>query len=177
MKTINAQHLTHITIESSKRGVYSVAFSSDSSTLATDKDNTIELWDLITGQVRKTLWVDIGDNFTADINSIAFSPDGGLLAGGVNERETVCLWNVNTGEQLKIMRGDVANALHWVNTVAFSIDGKMLASGSEDGNLCLWDIATGTQLTTFTDAVAHIFSVVFNSQLPKPKDLGLLRDR
>ena len=126
-----------------KRGVYSVAFSPDGSTLASDKDNTIQLWDAATGQevkMEKPFFVDIVGKFTADINSVAFSPDGRKIAGGIHQSETICLWNAATGEQLRAMRADNANALHWVNTVAFSVDNKILASGSEDGNLYLWDV-------------------------------------
>jgi WD40 repeat protein len=33
----------------------------------------------------------------------------------------------------------------WVNSVAFSPDGKTLASGSQDATIKLWDAATGKQ--------------------------------
>ncbi len=63
MKTTPAQDLSHITIEvANRRGVYSVAFSPDGSTLASDRDNTIQLWDAATGhqiKIEKSFWVDI----------------------------------------------------------------------------------------------------------------------
>ena len=167
MKTTPVQDLSHTTIEfANRRGVYSVAFSPEGSTLASDRDNTIQLWDAVTGQeieTKKLFWVDISGHFTADINSIAFSPDGQMIAGGINERETICIWNAATGEQLRAIREEAANALHWVNTVAFSVDGKILASGSEDGNLYLWDVATGRKMKTLTEDTENIFSVVFSS--------------
>ena len=132
MKTTSAQDLSHTTIEvANRRGVYSVVFSPDGSTLASDRDNTIQLWDAITGEkieTEKLFWVDIAGKFTADINSIAFSPDGQMIAGGINERETICIWDAATGEQLRYIREDAANPLHWINAVAFSVDSKILAS-------------------------------------------------
>ena len=167
MQITSAQDLSHITIDVlNKRGVYSVAFSPDGSTLASDKDNTIRLWDAATGQevkMEKSFLVDIVGKFTADINSVAFSPDGRKIAGGIHQSETICLWNAATGEQLRAMRADNANALHWVNTVAFSVDNKILASGSEDGNLYLWDAETGMKIRALMEGPENIFSVAFSS--------------
>jgi len=139
MQTTPARGLSHITIDlATRRGVHSVAFSPDGSMVASDKDNTVELWDAVTGQpieLEQNFWVAFQGNFTADINSIAFSPDGRVIAGGINEGEVICIWDATTGENLRFMKENAPNALHWVNTVAFSPDSKILASGSEDGNL------------------------------------------
>ena len=167
MQPTSAQDLSHITIDlAAKRGVHSVAFSPDGSIVASDKDNTVGLWDAVTGQeieMAKNFWVAFQGNFTADINSIAFSPDGRMIAGGINESEVICIWDATTGENLRFMKENAPNALHWVNTVAFSPDSKMLASGSEDGNLYLWDVETGGKLKTLTEAAKNIFSVAFSS--------------
>ena len=61
------------------------------------------------------------------------------------------------------MKENAPNALHWVNTVAFSVDSKIVASGSEDGNLYLWDVATGRKLKTLTEDTENIFSIAFSS--------------
>ena len=167
MQTTSAQNLSHITIDLAiKRGVHSVAFSPDGSTVASDRSNTIRLSDAVTGQeieMEKNFWVAFQGNFTADINSVAFSPDGRMIAGGINESEVICIWSATTGEQLRSMRENAPNALHWVNTVAFSVDSKIVASGSEDGNLYLWDVATGRRLKTITEDTENIFSVAFSS--------------
>ena len=167
MEPISAPDMSHITIDLAiRRGVHSVAFSPDGSTVASDRDNTVRLWDAVTGQeieMEKNFWVAFQGNFTADINSVAFSPDGRMIAGGINESEVICLWDAATGENLRFMKENAPNGLHWVNTVAFSVDSKILASGSEDGNLYLWDVETGRKLKALTEATENIFSVAFSN--------------
>jgi WD40 repeat protein len=51
---------------------------------------------------------------------------------------------VNSSECLKVLQGHS----HWVSSVAFSPDEKILASSSYDGTIKLWDRQTGTCLHT-----------------------------
>ncbi|KAL3456232.1 hypothetical protein BJX64DRAFT_294281 [Aspergillus heterothallicus] len=75
------------------------------------------------------------------VGSLAFSPNGRLLASGSRD-DTVKIWDLVTGATIHILHG------HWrfVTSVAFSPDGERLASGSSDGTVCLWDPITGIQL-------------------------------
>jgi WD40 repeat protein len=52
---------------------------------------------------------------------------------------TVKLWDVASGTSVNTLKGHVRD----VTAVAFSPDGKTLASGSRDKTIKLWDVAPG----------------------------------
>jgi WD40 repeat protein len=94
----------------------------------------------------------------AQVDSVAFSPDGETLATGGGGRSesnfliggtwknygTVTLWNARTGAELQTLSGHD----HPVMAVAFSPDGKEIASGSYDGTTRFWGLPTGNTLRT-----------------------------
>ena len=66
--------------------------------------------------------------------SVAFSPDGTMIASGSND-DTIKLWNLE-GRVLQTFGGH----REWVASVSFSPDGTMIASGSDDNTIILWTI-------------------------------------
>jgi WD40 repeat protein len=69
--------------------------------------------------------------------TLAFSPDGTLLATGESDG-TITLWDVKTRQALGILKGHRAAISH----LAFSPDGRVLLSSSNDGTLRLWAVST-----------------------------------
>jgi len=88
------------------------------------------------------------------VNSVAFSPDGRILAVGDN-RGDVGLWDVATGRRTVLAEGSP------VYGVAFSPDGRTLAVGDARGDVGLWDVATGRRTVTLAEGTL-VNSVAFS---------------
>ena len=78
--------------------------------------------------------------------SIAMSPDGVTLAAGY--WDVVTLWNMFTGERLAVLHGFG----RYVESLAFSTDGKLLAAGTDVGGLQIWDVQHRIRLQSLDPA-------------------------
>ena len=97
--------------------------------------------------------IDLFTEHTDWVTSIAFSPDGQILAGSEGRQDPIIrLWDVATGEHKQIL----TEHSDWVISIAFSPDGKTLASGSRDQTVRLWDVTTGEEKWSFTDSRSSV---------------------
>lgn len=129
--------------------VWSIALSPDGKTLVSGHhaDSTVKIWDVTNQRLLHTLK---GHGWA--VNSVAFSPDGQIVASGGAD-SNIKLWNVSTGREIRNFNGvsDAPVGLvqsffgnnvsdNQVCTVAFSPDGKTLASGGENQFIKLWGV-------------------------------------
>ena len=92
---------------------------------------------------------------TREVNGVAFSPDGSLIAS-VSDDRTVKLWN-SDGKLLKIFEGHTDEVLR----VSFSPDGQRIASASADKTVRLWSI-DGKLLRTLEGHTDRVYGVSFS---------------
>jgi len=93
----------------------------------------------------------------SSVLSVAFSPEGKLLATGDAKGE-IRVWEVTTGQLIFIFKEHTNRV--W--SVAFSPDGTRLASASEDKTVKIWDISQGRLIKNFDDYSHRVFSVAFS---------------
>jgi WD40 repeat protein len=111
-----------------------LSFSRDGKTLVGVTDSgEIRSWDVATGKPAAGCTAPSGARF----HSLAFAPDGKMRALGVDDRQTIWLWEAPTGKHMILGGGHRGG----IKDLAFLPDRKSVATAG-GGRLCLWDLAT-----------------------------------
>jgi WD40 repeat protein len=113
------------------------------------------LWDVVTGKLRRT--IPNNENFSA--RGVAFSPDESLLAVHTADSEYnhIDLIAMSDGERKRRL------TFHYdtVRDLAFSPNGRLLATASDASGVRVWEVATGRLRASFKNDLVRIWSVMF----------------
>lgn len=133
--------------------VVALAVSPDKSTVAAGRGNQIHIYDAGSGNfVRSLVNADLKDEKGQPIpgahldivQSLAFSPDGRLIASG--SYQEVILWDAQTG----LLQRKLTGFTDRVVALDFSKNGNLLATGggapTEDGEIKVFEVAAGKQI-------------------------------
>jgi WD40 repeat protein len=132
--------------------VLSLAFSPDGRILVSTSEcsGDSSYWDVATGERVQPLGV-----CTCFLAPIAFSGDGQTLACG--SRHTIHLFDPVTREELERFEAHES----WIRSVAFSPDGRYLASAGQDHTIRIWNLATMQVLHPFAREPGGTHSAAF----------------
>ncbi len=131
--------------------VFTVVFSPDSRVLASNSDDrSVVLRDVSSWQILHQFKASLG------LNSGVFSQDGGLYAASCWDRFTY-VWNVREGTLKGKFEGHRAS----VRSVAFSPNGKTIATGADDFTVRFWDLATGREMG-YVENGGYVLGLEFN---------------
>jgi WD40 repeat protein len=141
--------------------VSNLAYTPDGKTLVAVGDTggfaVLWLFDPVAGTHKLIKGPEVSDNFYA----LAISPDGKTAACGMNRSAEIRLYDLESGKETQ----KLTNGEHLSKRLAFSSDGKLLATCGFEEGVRVYDLATGK--VTAKVAIAKPACVVFSPTDPK----------
>lgn len=145
------------------QAVEAVTWSPDGLEIASgSSDATVQIWGSRTGKTTLTY-----TNHRESIRALAWSPNGIYLASGDQYRSTakqpddkhpVCIWTRSAGKTVLAYQGHT----NMVLALAWSPDGKRIASASMDDPIHVWEAATGKLLLTYPSPLGFVFGLAWS---------------
>jgi len=112
----------------------------------------VEVYDVRTQKLARTLVQPEGEHGRGTYNALAFSADSTVVAGVSNDGAQA--WELSTGRQSSpAIRCDCG-----ADGSALSRDARFASFGTSDGHVLLWDMRTGRQRADHTVALAHVYA-------------------
>jgi WD40 repeat protein len=140
------------TLAGHELGVEGLAFSPNSRLLASgSEDKTVKVWDLGTGKPTRTF-----KGHEQWVTAVAYHPTDQLVVSGSGDK-TLRISRVNRKTKARIIKEH-----RGVRSVAFSPDGKLIASGAFGGEIRLWHVGTGDWRHTLKAHGSDVYAVAFD---------------
>lgn len=155
-----------------------MAFSPDGRRIATAssgsrsrRNGEVKVWDAETGK-QVLAFTDLP--YAA--NCVTYSPDSKYVACGLGDLPIIApaqpgevrVWDAQTGESVVTITGH----RFWVTGVAFSPDGKRLASSSADETVRVWEIPSGRELHSLRGHAGWVHDVAFSPKSNRIASVG-----
>ena len=145
---------TLVTLRGNSLQAQAIAWSPNSYYIAVTSgllSETVQIWDASTGQASFTHARYSGHSET--IQALSWSPDGTYIAS-TGDDGTVQVWDITTGRTAFTYRGHLKHSASLGNsisikTLAWSPDGKRIASGGDDKRVHVWDALTGSNIVVY----------------------------
>jgi len=116
-------------------------------------ERAVRLWDADSGDC------EMLESHVGALVSVAFSPDGKILASG-GEGGMVVLWDVKRKRTLRVLRDDGVP----VYSLAFSADGKLLFVGDAEGTLEVYSVEKGARVTELRGHLGPIYGIAVHPE-------------
>ncbi|QJB46518.1 hypothetical protein HGD76_22365 [Dolichospermum flos-aquae CCAP 1403/13F] len=154
--------------------ITSITISSDNKTLASsDSGGNICFWEIVDLTICEKHEIMNAHKIHngMKINSLAFNPDGKILASVGEDNYQIKLWNL-LGEEVGILEEENSSDLGHdiINTITFSSNGKLLASGDNKGYIKIWDFIN-KKLLPFDEIKQHDSAVTSLTFIPNTQIL------
>ena len=131
-----------------KGGINLMRFSPDGTRLAVGTDVGVWLYDVPDGKETALFTGHPGQ-----VNALAFSTDGKILASGGHVNPVIQLWNLDTDSKLSTLT--LPEEIQSISTLTFAKDNTILISLDESGNITYWDVKTYTKVLDIVTQLSY----------------------